>query len=108
MSAYLELSRPFGDVSRWEKVLKRLTLLNKHYPLNSEDCFENVFKFNNAQYDVKQQLFGTGTEENPGVLPNKCTEPNPPMTGGDNKAYPVDTNTWNMLARYEYNTTELH
>ena len=41
---YLELSRPFGDVSRWEKVLKRLTLLNKHYPLDAEDCFDNVFK----------------------------------------------------------------
>ena len=26
MAMYLELSRPFGDVSRWEKVLKRLTL----------------------------------------------------------------------------------
>ena len=28
MAMYLELSRPKGDVSRWEKVLKRLTLLN--------------------------------------------------------------------------------
>jgi hypothetical protein len=33
MSMYLELSRPRGDVSRWTKVYKRLTLLNKHYPL---------------------------------------------------------------------------
>jgi len=33
MAMYLELSRPAGDVSRWEKVLKRLTLLNDHYPL---------------------------------------------------------------------------
>jgi hypothetical protein len=33
MAMYLELSRPAGDVSRWEKVLKRLTLLNEHYPL---------------------------------------------------------------------------
>lgn len=36
MSMYLELSRPNGDVSRWEKVLKRLTLLNKYYPFVSE------------------------------------------------------------------------
>ena len=35
MNMYLELSRPYGDVSRWEKVLKRLNLLNKHYPLES-------------------------------------------------------------------------
>jgi len=38
MSMYLELSRPAGDVSRWEKVLKRLTLLNKYYPLAKIDC----------------------------------------------------------------------
>ena len=44
MAMYLELSRPFGDVSRWEKVLKRLTLLNKHYPIRGEDCFEKTFK----------------------------------------------------------------
>jgi hypothetical protein len=31
MSMYLELSRPAGDISRWEKVLKRLTLLNKNF-----------------------------------------------------------------------------
>ena len=43
MSMYLELSRPEGDKSRWEKVLKRLILLNKYYPLTSAEC-EN-FKF---------------------------------------------------------------
>lgn len=34
MNMYLELSRPLGDVTRWEKVFKRLSLLNKYYPLN--------------------------------------------------------------------------
>ena len=38
MAMYLELSRPDGDVGRWEKVLKRLTLLNKNYPLKGHDC----------------------------------------------------------------------
>ena len=38
MGMYLELSRPAGDVSRWEKVLKRLSLLNKHYPLTGKQC----------------------------------------------------------------------
>lgn len=37
-SMYLELSRPMGDVSRWEKVLKRLNLLNQHYPLKHKEC----------------------------------------------------------------------
>jgi hypothetical protein len=44
MSMYLELSRPDGDVSRWEKVLKRLALLNKYHPLENKKC-ENV-KYN--------------------------------------------------------------
>lgn len=39
MGMYLELSRPAGDISRWEKVFKRLTLLNKYYPLSVKyDC----------------------------------------------------------------------
>jgi hypothetical protein len=38
MAMYVELSRPMGDVSRWEKILKRITLLNKNYPLKGELC----------------------------------------------------------------------
>jgi len=38
MGMFLELSRPNGDVSRWEKVLKRLTLLNKYHPLKVDQC----------------------------------------------------------------------
>ena len=38
MSMYLELSRPAGDISRWEKVLKRLIILNKYYPLTNLNC----------------------------------------------------------------------
>ena len=38
MAMYLELSRPDGDVSRWEKVQKRLVLLNTHHPLKGYDC----------------------------------------------------------------------
>jgi hypothetical protein len=33
MSTYLELSRPEGDVSRWNKVYKRMMLINDEYPL---------------------------------------------------------------------------
>lgn len=38
MAMYLELSRPGGDVSRWEKVVKRLALLNKAYPMKLGKC----------------------------------------------------------------------
>ena len=44
MSMYLELSRPAGDVSRWEKVLKRLSLLNKHHPLKASECKSAEFQ----------------------------------------------------------------
>ena len=38
MGMYLELSRPAGNTTRWEKVLKRLILLTKHYPLTDNQC----------------------------------------------------------------------
>lgn len=40
MSMFLELSRPKGDISRWEKVAKRMQLLNKYYPIqgNVKEC----------------------------------------------------------------------
>jgi hypothetical protein len=39
MGMYLELSRPAGDISRWEKVLKRLNLLNEYHPMKlNRDC----------------------------------------------------------------------
>lgn len=53
MSLYLELSRPAGDVSRWEKVFKRLKLLNKHHPLKGDKCdsvlFINTFEDNETR-----------------------------------------------------------
>ena len=53
MAMYLELSRPAGDVSRWEKVLKRLILLNNAYPLRNPRChaikFQRDFEDGNKQ-----------------------------------------------------------
>jgi hypothetical protein len=44
MGMYLELSRPVGDNTRFEKVFKRLMLLNKNYPLTSVDCNQVDFQ----------------------------------------------------------------
>jgi len=44
MSMYLELSRPAGDTGRWEKVYKRLRLLNKHYPMKNTKCNDTDFQ----------------------------------------------------------------
>jgi hypothetical protein len=60
MSMYLELSRPHGDTSRWEKVLKRLNLLNKHYPLTTAvDCNTVDFQreMDSADEDVTRLYF---------------------------------------------------
>lgn len=65
MAMYQELSRPMGDVSRWEKVLKRLLLLNKNYPLKGLQCLRQDFQRNyegpteerNAIYEVSKQSF---------------------------------------------------
>lgn len=68
MSMYLELSRPVGDTSRWEKVLKRLTLLNKNYPLSAK-CDDvdfqrkmenNVEKEDEIYENVKTTLVNQG------------------------------------------------
>ena len=46
MSIYTELSRPAGDTDRWEKIVKRLQLLNKYYPITKIHC-EEKFRMNN-------------------------------------------------------------
>lgn len=33
MNAYLELSRPLGQPDRWEKVIRRISLINREYPI---------------------------------------------------------------------------
>jgi hypothetical protein len=38
MAMFLELSRPAGDTTRWEKVLKRMLLLNKNFPITDLNC----------------------------------------------------------------------
>jgi len=59
MNMYLELSRPSGDVSRWEKVLKRLILLNKNFPIKVEGCepenFQRDFDLENTK--LEGQIF---------------------------------------------------
>ena len=57
MSMYLELSRPAGDISRWEKVLKRLILLNKNYPLIAENCNKVNFQREMDNRDNEEKIY---------------------------------------------------
>ena len=57
MAMYLELSRPSGDITRWEKVLKRLNLLNKNYPLKAVDCDPDSFAKSLSARSYNKQYF---------------------------------------------------
>jgi hypothetical protein len=57
MSMYLELSRPAGDISRWEKVLKRLTLLNKNYPLTTINCHDVNFQREMSNKENEDEIY---------------------------------------------------
>jgi hypothetical protein len=70
MSMYLELSRPAGDISRWEKVLKRLTLLNKNYPITDLNCNNVDFQRKMENRDNEDKIYETvkNTLINQGVV----------------------------------------
>ena len=62
MSMYLELSRPNGDITRWEKILKRISLLNKNYPLRGQYCNDiEIQRFFDPQHKlpkgVEEKIF---------------------------------------------------
>lgn len=57
MNMFLELSRPAGDISRWEKVLKRLTLLNKNYPLSAKQCSTVQFQRQMADSEYADNIY---------------------------------------------------
>jgi hypothetical protein len=57
MAMYLELSRPSGDITRWEKVLKRLNLLNKNYPLKATNCDPDTFAKSLSARSYNKQYF---------------------------------------------------
>ena len=44
LNMYKELSRPGGEIDRWEKVYKRLLLLNKNFPIENPHCKASKFK----------------------------------------------------------------
>ena len=65
MASHLELSRPEGDISRWNKVYKRLQLLNKNYPMDLDACgkknLTNMFlsESKSKNKDVEELIYFT-------------------------------------------------
>ncbi len=64
MNMYLELSRPMGDTSRWEKILKRLILLSQYYPIKfKKECTEKQYQRNidsviKSKVDILKEVKG--------------------------------------------------
>ena len=54
ISMYQELSRPMGDISRWEKVYNRLELLNKYQPLYIINC--SITHMDNPETDEYKNI----------------------------------------------------
>ena len=50
MAAYLELSRPLGQPDRWEKVMRRLTLLNKAHPIKTSQKISSTLADEKNEY----------------------------------------------------------
>jgi hypothetical protein len=78
MAMYLELSRPEGDVSRWEKVLKRLTLLNKVYPMKLINC---------SRFEMEMQNRNNNTNE--AKMPESNSNSNSSYKRPDKKIYDI-------------------
>jgi hypothetical protein len=72
MLMYLELSRPKGVPSRWEKVLKRLVILNKNYPLKAENCdVDNIQRIFESGYKDGKEKSGNVHESKSENVPEK-------------------------------------
>ena len=62
MLMHLELSRPDGDISRWDKVASRLALLNSVYPMKEPGCTARV-------RDKLDDQYRSMVDALPGLLP---------------------------------------
>lgn len=60
MNMYLELSRPAGMTSRWEKVYERLMLLNEAHPLRAGRCTDNPLGSLGAKEKNGDPMAGNG------------------------------------------------
>jgi hypothetical protein len=56
MNMYLELSRPRGEVERWEKIYKRLLLLNLVKKPSSERCLTRKGSVNRLSKSIRKSL----------------------------------------------------
>jgi len=64
MNMYLELSRPRGEIERWEKVYKRLILLNSVKKPQSDSCEKLKIKLTRVKKDIHEAIIDYIVREN--------------------------------------------
>jgi hypothetical protein len=64
MNMYLELSRPKGEVERWEKVYKRLIVLNSIKKPVKQLCKRNSRKITRLKPNIHEAIMNTIIDEN--------------------------------------------
>jgi hypothetical protein len=57
MSMYSELSKPVGEIDRWEKVLKRLTILNNNFAITDIDCNHVIYQRKMENENEQKKIF---------------------------------------------------
>lgn len=57
MSLHQELSRPLGDVSRWEKIYTRMNILNKYFPIKEHELVDDsIQSLNESVLDDMEKI----------------------------------------------------
>jgi hypothetical protein len=59
MGVYKELSNPDGDTSRFEKIYKRMALLNKYYPITDLNCNKVEYRRKMEDESHKEEIYQT-------------------------------------------------
>jgi hypothetical protein len=59
MGVYKELSNPDGDTSRFEKIYKRMLLLNKYYPITDLNCNKVEYQRTMTDEKHKEEIYKT-------------------------------------------------
>ena len=59
MGVYKELSNPDGDTSRFEKIYKRMLLLNKYYPITELNCNKIEYRRTMSDEEHKEEIYQT-------------------------------------------------
>ena len=96
LNIYKELSRPGGEIDRWEKVYKRLLLLNKNYPIENPHCKPDKFKRDFEGNDNSNSVYN--------IIKNELIEQELVFLGGYAQSLYEAENSQKALKKYNFSS----